>query len=55
MANIATFLVLNLAIWMHNREWIDDTCYKLGQKGYMACPWFDIAGRVPVWHFRRVD
>lgn len=55
MTNIQAFFELNLSIWSHNPQWIDRACEKLGQRGYMACPWFDISDSIPVWHFRHVE
>jgi hypothetical protein len=53
MTNIAACIALNLSIWTLKLQWIHDTCYGQGQRGYMACPWFAIGG-ITVWHFKQV-
>lgn len=51
MALIALFITLNTAIWSRDLERIDEACYRLGQRGYMAYPLFV---RFPLWSFKYI-
>lgn len=48
MALIALFITLNTAIWSRDLDRIDDACYRIGQKGYMAYPVFVLFDRFPL-------